>query len=365
MKISELGSVKFVKQTTIVQVQAHDNYNLDVKIDYPANSESVIIFCHGSGANTYDNHREIAGKQFNYFDLFVDEFCRRNIAFCRWNTRGCSISDVPPDFVSINMEQYATYCPSTSIQDIITVKNYIKALPQFKKSKILLMGISEGATLIPFAMAQCNDIDGLLLLGFSYENMKDTLDWQLSGGSSMVNMCKYFDCREKGFIEKSDFIHDKLNVRSSLFQDVEFEDLDIDKDGKLTQNDFALQIADYKKQVFQAIEDNDDEWLRNNYSVQITSKWCKEHFALPNISTIMCSLTVPIYIFQGEDDANIPISDIDKIRNDFKKRGKSNLHIFTFPGHDHDLNYLQYIFTGTIPNGLQSVFDIAHSFCES
>ena len=72
--------MKFVKQTKIVQVQAHDNYNLDVKIDYPANSESVIIFCHGSGANTYDNHREIAGKEFNYFDLFVDEFCKRNIA---------------------------------------------------------------------------------------------------------------------------------------------------------------------------------------------------------------------------------------------------------------------------------------------
>ncbi|MDD2959992.1 MAG: alpha/beta hydrolase [Lachnospiraceae bacterium] len=352
-------------QTKIVQVQTHDNYNLDVKIDYPENSESVIIFCQGSGANTYDNHREIAGKAFNYFDLFVDEFCKRNIAFCRWNTRGCSISDVPPYFVSVNNEEYATYCPSTSIQDIITVKNHIKTLPQFKKSKILLMGISEGATIIPLVSTQCNDIEGLLLLSFAYENMKHTLDWQLSGGSSMVNMCKYFDCREKGFIEKTDFILDKLNVRSSLFPNIEFEDLDIDKDGKLTQNDFALQMADYKKQVFQAIEDNNDEWLKNNYSVQITSKWCKEHFALPSISSIMYSLTVPIYIFQGEDDANIPISDIDKICNDFKKWGKSNLHIFTFSKHDHDLNYLQYIFTGTVSNGLQRVFDIASTFCKS
>ena len=302
-----------MNQTKIVQVQAHDNYNLDVKINYPANSESVIIFCHGSGANTYDNRREIAGKNFNYFDLFVDEFCKRNIAFCRWNTRGCRISDSPPDFVSINLEEYANYRPSTSIQDIITVKDYIKKLPQFKNSKILLMGISEG----------------------------------------------------KGFIEKTDFVLDKLDVRSSLFPDVEFEDLDIDKDGKLTQNDFALQMAEYKKQVFQAIEDNDDEWLRNNYSVQITAKWCKEHFALPDIATIMRSLNVPIYIFQGEDDANIPISDLDKIRGDFKKWGKSNLHIFTFPKHDHDLNYLQYVFTGTISNGLQSVFDIAYSFRKS
>lgn len=181
----------------------------------------------------------------------------------------------------------------------------------------------------------------------------------------MVNMCKYFDCREKGFIEKNDFVLDPLNVRSSLFPDIEFEALDIDQDGRLTQNDFALQMADYKKQVFRAIENNDDEWLKNNYSVQITAKWCKEHFALPELSTVMRPLTVPIYIFQGEDDANIPISDLAKIRGDFKKWGKSNLHIFTFPKHDHDLNYLQYVFTGAVPNGLQYVFHTAHSLCRS
>ena len=48
------------------------------------------------------------------------------------------------------------------------------------------MGISEGATLIPYAMTQCDDVDGLLLLSFSYENMRDTLDlaakwWQFYG----------------------------------------------------------------------------------------------------------------------------------------------------------------------------------------
>ena len=121
-----------MKQTKIVKVQTRDKYNLEIKIDYPINSECVIIFCHGTGANTYDNHREIEGKIFNYFDLFVEEFCRRNIAFCRWNTRGCKISDIPPDFVSIYLEVYANYLTSTSIQDIIKVKDYIKELPQFK-----------------------------------------------------------------------------------------------------------------------------------------------------------------------------------------------------------------------------------------
>lgn len=72
-----------MKQTSLFSVKAYDGYMLDVKIDYPLKTESIIVFCHGSGANTYDNHREIDGRCFNYFDLFTDEFCKRNIAFCR------------------------------------------------------------------------------------------------------------------------------------------------------------------------------------------------------------------------------------------------------------------------------------------
>ena len=120
-----------MRQTYIAQVKAHDNYKLEVKIDYPGKSDGIVIFCHGSGPNTYDNPREIEGKHFNYFDLFADEFCRRSLAFCRWNTRGCAVSNHPPDFVAIDRAGYETYCPATSIQDIITVKNYVKALPQF------------------------------------------------------------------------------------------------------------------------------------------------------------------------------------------------------------------------------------------
>lgn len=111
-----------MRQTYIAQVKAHDNYKLEVKIDYPGKSDGIVIFCHGSGPNTYDNPREIEGKHFNYFDLFADEFCRRSLAFCRWNTRGCAVSNHPPDFVAIDRAGYETYCPATSIQDIIGEK---------------------------------------------------------------------------------------------------------------------------------------------------------------------------------------------------------------------------------------------------
>lgn len=348
MKISELYKVK-----------AADHYLLDVKLDYPETPKSVVIFCQGSGPNTYDNHRKIGNIEFNYFDLFSDELCKRNIAFCRWNTRGCSLSGNPPDYVYIDPKGYASYYPDNSIDDILTIKAWIKDLPQFRKSKIILMGISEGATLVPFAAAKSVDVAGLLLVGFSYDNMKDTLEWQLTGGSSMVNMCKYFGCADKGYIDRADYVRDKYNVRPYLFENVTFDDLDLDKDGKLTRNDFALQMAEYRHNIYHAIEHNDDEWLRKNYVIPITAKWCKSHFALPPVSKILCSLAIPVWIFQGSDDANIPASDVLKIQSDFCKTGQNNLHIQIFPGHDHDLNYMEYPLYGRISEGLLALFDTA------
>jgi hypothetical protein len=177
-----------MKKTEFYKVKAADKYLLEVKLDYPENPKSVVILCPGSGPNTYDNHRKAGDIEFNYFDLFSDELYKRNIAFCRWNTRGCILSDNPPDYVSIDPEGYATYYPSNSIEDILTIKSWVQGLSQFRKSQIILMGISEGATLVPFAAAKCADLAAILLVGFSYENMKDTLEWQLTGGSSMVKV---------------------------------------------------------------------------------------------------------------------------------------------------------------------------------
>ena len=70
-----------MKQTKIDKVQTQDNYSLDVKIDYLENSESIIIFCHGSGANTYDNHREVAGKEFNYLTYLLMNFVSAILPF--------------------------------------------------------------------------------------------------------------------------------------------------------------------------------------------------------------------------------------------------------------------------------------------
>lgn len=351
--------VSVIRNTELINISSFDDYMLNIKVDWPDNPKSIVIFCHGSGPNTYDNYRKIDQKEFNYYDLFADEFCKRGIAFCRWNTRGCTLSNNPPDYISINKKEYGTYCPTASISDILWVGNYIKEMPQFRNSKIIFMGISEGSTLIPFAAYRFKNVAALLLLSFSYGNMKDTMEWQLNGGSSMVNMLKWFDYNGEGFITRSNFQLDKYNVRPYYFPETCFEDLDLDGDGVITQKDFEILLSDYRSQVFAAINSNDDEWLWNNYDLPLTSKWFKGHFALPRVAEALNSLDMPIHIFQGEGDENIPFSDIDKIRNDFRTKGKNNLRIHTFANHDHNLNYLHFPLYGQLSEGLSSVFEIA------
>lgn len=230
----------------------------------------------------------------------------------------------------------------------------------FKDKKIFLMGISEGATIAPIVAKKIpNEIDALLLMSFSYENLKATLEWQLSGESSMVNMRKWFDYDKKGYITKKDFNLDKFNIRKIILKDIEFEDLDINKDGILTSDDYRIMLKDYKDQLLYAIENEDDIWLKENYEVYLTSKWFKEHFSLPPISEILKYINIPIYIFQGKEDANIPIRGIEKIKKDFLEYGKKNLKTYVFDGHDHDLNYLLYPMQGIISGGLKKVFNVA------
>jgi len=344
----------------LLDIPSFDGYKLKAKLDMNdiKTCEKLIVFIHGTGPNTYDNRRKIGEVEFNYFDLYVNELCKMDYAFCRWNTRGCFNSEKPPMYVDINEEEYKTYLPSSSIKDIEHVIRFLKNMDCFKNSKIYLFGASEGATLAPLVAFNKNvHIDGLILMGYSNENMKTTLEWQMTGGSSMVNMCKMFDYEHKGFITKENFEEDRHNLRPIYFKNIKFKKFDKNRDGILTKEDFEIMLRKEKEALFHAITTDNDKWIKKNYSVRITSKWCKEHFMLPPMKEVLPSIDVPIHIFHGRDDANIPVEDIFNIDRKFKMLGKENLTIHVFDGHDHDLNYMLYPFRGVISEGIQSIFD--------
>lgn len=156
-------------------------------------------------------------------------------------------------YVNVDEEKYKSYLPSMSIEDIEVVVSYFKSQDKFKNAKVILLGFSEGSTIAPIvALNGKVKIDGLLLAGYSNENMKTTLEWQLTCGSSMVNMCKWFDYDNKGYITKADFKEDRYKVRKTYLKNKWFWCYDVNHDGIIDRKDFEIQLKNYKNKVFKA-----------------------------------------------------------------------------------------------------------------
>ncbi len=353
-------TVQAATSSEVLKIRSFDGCTLSGKLDFPTGASSVstlVIFVPGTGPNTYDNHRLIGNQEFNYYDLFAQELGKRQIAFFRYNTRGVEAGDKPPMYNSVNMEEYKKYTPENQAKDIEVMVTELKKNEKLKNAKVVLLGWSEGTIIAPLvAERKIVDISSLMLAGYCNEKMQDIIEWQLSGASSMIFYCRYFDTDSDGTISKQEFCADPYGVAKEALGGVLFEQLDADGDGSLTDADFAIILAERKKQVMDAISKKDDEWIWNNY-FQITSEWLAGHAQLEANRDMLLKLDIPVNIFHGVYDQNVPLQGVYDIYDSCRVNGKTNLKAFVFDQHDHDLNYILYPMKNVISDGLARIFD--------
>ena len=343
----------------LLDIKAADGYVLEGKLDMPETKpERLVIFVNGSGPNTYDNRRQINGQNFNYFDLFAERITADGNAFFRWNTRGCAPGDEPPLFTDISEPDYQTYVPENSIADVEAVISVLRDDERLSDCPVILLGWSEGTMIAPQVAVRGNvPVDALVLCGYVNGTMAEALEWQQTGGASMVFYREYFDTDGDGAISASEYNADPYGIVKAL-GDVPFESLDLDGSGILTEEDFKLMLADSWSQLQDAIARGDDQWLAENYSVRLTSAWFEGHARLQPNREILSKLDIPIHIFHGISDGNVPVQGVYDIEASFQEAGKDNLTIHVYPNHDHDLNYTQYILTGELSEGFKDLFEL-------
>ena len=343
----------------IVTVTAYDGLKFDGKLRLPEGDpvEKLVIYVNGSGPNTYDNKRQAGDITFHYHDLFAQQFTQEGIAYFSYNTRGVTVGQEAPYFADIAEDDYQTYLPENEVKDVEAIIRQLKADSRLQNAKVILLGWSEGTMIAPLvALGEEVPVDALFLAGYCNETMADILDWQLTGGSSMVTAGAYLDGDRDGNITKEEYDSDPYQVAAQLGT---FEELDGNGDGQINREDFREMLKETHDETFRAFDGGDDEWLKENYGVRLTSAWFLAHRKLaPNRETLP-KLTLPIYIFQGTIDANVPVEQSREIAETFRTLGKTNLHLQEFEMHDHDLNYISYPLYGTISEGLQAIFDAA------
>lgn len=346
-------------QEEIITVTAYDGLTFEGKLRLPEgeNVEKLVIYVNGSGPNTYDNKRSTGESTFNYHDLFAEQFTQEGIAYFSYNTRGVTPEEEAPYFAEIDEDAYQTYFPANQVKDVESMIRLLKEDSRLQDAKVILLGWSEGTMIAPqVALNGEVPVDALFLAGYCNETMADILEWQLTGGSSMVTIGTYLDGDGDGTVTREEYDADPYQVAAQLGA---FEELDTNGDGAISREDMALLLKETHDETFRAFDGGDDAWLKENYAVRLTSAWFTEHRKLaPNRETLP-KLSLPIYIFQGSMDANVPVEQSRAIAEAFQAAGKTNLHLHEFGMHDHDLNYILYPLTGEISEGLQAIFDTA------
>ena len=340
-------------------IPSFDAYPLEGRLYLPSDQSprALVIYVNGSGPNTNQNTRQLsADATFSYFDLVASGFNEVGAAFFSYSTRGVTASDTPPFYHTINPQAYQTYLPEHSVQDVAAIVRALRTDSRLHDCPIYLLGWSEGTMIAP-KVAQLVPVDGLLLAGYVNGTMQQVLDWQQTGGSSMVTYCLYFDADGDGRVSQAEYENDRYGVRPALGLDqVVFSELDADGDGQLTASDFAALLAPSRQALYDAITHSDDAWLAKNYPVRLTSAWFHAHSHFTPNRDMLTELDLPIVIFQGQADANVPVQDTLDIQAQFTALGKDNLTVHLYPNTDHDLNFASYLSTGVWPQAWCDLF---------
>ncbi len=234
----------------IIDFRLQDGEIIKGKLSLPEGSESVshiVLFIHGTGPNTYLNKRGNPDQNFNYYDMFAEEFNKAGIGFLSYNRRGVTISETPPMYDAVDSAKYSKYNPLTEATDVESIIRQLKKYGNLQKTKIILLGWSEG-TIISTMIAERKivDIEALMLCGYANENLFDIIKWQLNGASSMINVCQCFDSDDNKYVDRSEYESEEkvaTYCRENLFGGVDFSLLDKSPDSILNAL-IMLNLAD-------------------------------------------------------------------------------------------------------------------------
>lgn len=359
-------NVTFVQAQSFIPeiktISLNDGEVIEARLCLPDSKVKTIVFCiSGTGSTTYLTKR----STFNYYDELATGFCDQGVAFLTYNRRGCQTSDTPPLFVDVDSVKYAKYTPLQESKDIEMMIYFLMKDPRFTECKILLYGQSEG-TIIASLVADRRivNIDALLLHGYAHENMYDIIRWQDEGNGIMIMANSVFDKNgDKGISKEEYELEEDLvaQYRTNLFHNMSFEGLDVVKNGSIDINDIAKMRMPFHEELMKRVANNDWFWIRSNY-FNVTPQWFQQHFELEPNKTRLLRIGVPIHIFHGTDDANVPVESVYDLQSRFRTCNKTNLTLHIFEKHNHDLNFFDWLTDKKWPEGFQQLFNCAGTF---
>jgi dipeptidyl aminopeptidase/acylaminoacyl peptidase len=343
-----------------VHFKTHDGHEMFGKLTLPPGRGPfpVVIYVQTAEGMTVDMKRPLgAGRTFNYFDIYRTKLTAMGVGFFSYEGRGVTMGDQPPRYETIDRAVYDTSTLQNKVYDVIAALAAIRSRADVDRSKILLMGASEGTLLAAQAAATVPDLfAGLALYGVMTSNMRYTFDYIMTDGAYLVYR-QAFDTDGDSTVSRTEFEADPKKYRANTLRNAGFENFDKDGDGLFTSEEMRGLTRVYtdaiKAEDFTVL----DAWAATAAGVATPKGWFKDHFAQKPIWSYLTELSVPVGCFHGDLDSSVPIEGLRLMESKAKAAGKSNVEFHYFTGVGHSIGVERYFLDGKVPEAHQRLFE--------
>ncbi|MEB2780844.1 alpha/beta hydrolase [Algoriphagus sp. C2-6-M1] len=265
----------------------------------------AVVLISGSGSQNRDE--ELMGHK--PFLVLSDYLTKNGIAVLRFDDRGTAAST--GDFGSATSVDFAT--------DVASAVQYLQSRPEIDKSKIGLVGHSEGGIIAPMVAGDSDDIDFIVLLaGTGIRGDKLLLAQQALIG------------------EASGMSPNQLG-ENELISKKAFEIMLIDQ----SEEDLKTEVKNYMTQVFRNIPPenvpggmSEEEFVTAQVD-QLTSPWM-QYFIRYDPAPALEKVSCPVLAINGEKDLQVPPKEnLEAIKAGLEKGGNTNVTTMELPGLNH------------------------------
>ena len=267
---------------------------------YPA-----VVLISGSGAQNRDE--ELMGHK--PFLVLSDYLTKNGIAVLRFDDRGTAAST--GNFGSATSVDFAT--------DVASAVQYLQSRPEIDKSKIGLIGHSEGGIIAPMVAANSDDIDFIVLLAGT----------GIPGDELLL--------AQQELIGKASGMSSNQLAENELISKKAFEIIRKDQGDE----EMKGEIRNYMTQVFRSMNPENipngliEEDFVKAQVAQMTSPWMDyfiKYDPAPTLEKVRC----PVLAINGEKDLQVPPKEnLDAIKAALAKGGNTDVTTLELPGLNH------------------------------
>ena len=264
----------------------------------------VVILISGSGAQNRDE--ELLGHK--PFLVLADYLTKNGIAVLRFDDRGTAQSK--GNFSLATTENFAT--------DVEAAINYLKTRKEINKSKIGLIGHSEGGLIAPMIASKSKDVNFIVLLSGSGIR-----------GSELLLL-------QQELVKKASGISDTDIEQSKTFYKGLFEIITNVKN----ETEMRTAFENYLKLSLQTMPDSEKGGMSNADFItlmekQLLSPWM-QYFLKYDPAPALEKVTCPILALIGEKDLQVPPKEnLEAIKIALEKGGNKKATLKELPTLNH------------------------------